>query len=63
MFPGYVPKNPLAAQNLGTTGFTQPKMGSTYYGGETKDINVIQNRVSQQAINIDHNPSDVEQRL
>lgn len=60
MFPGYAPKNPLTVQNLGTTGFTQPKMKSTFYGGDTKEINVIQNRFSQQAINIDHNPSDVE---
>jgi Ca2+-binding EF-hand superfamily protein len=38
-------------------------MQSTFFAGTTKDINVIANRFSQQAINIDHDPSDVESRL
>lgn len=35
----------------------------TFYQGSTKDINVLQSRFSQQAVNIANDPSDCEQRL
>jgi Ca2+-binding EF-hand superfamily protein len=45
-----------AAQPAGST-------GSFFFSGSTKDINVLENRFLQPAVNIANDPSDVEQRL
>jgi Ca2+-binding EF-hand superfamily protein len=39
------------------------KTGSYFFAGTTKDINVLENRFLQPAVNIANDPSDVEQRL
>ncbi len=39
------------------------KTGSYFFEGSTKDINVLESRFLQQAVNIANDPSDVEQRL
>ena len=42
---------------------THSKTASYFYPGPTRDINVLENRFSQPAVNIANDPSDVEQRL
>lgn len=37
--------------------------GAPFFQGSTKEINVLQNRFSQQQVNIANDPNDVEQRL
>lgn len=49
----------LAAGNSVTAG----KTGSYFFAGPTRDINVLENRFLQPAVNIANDPSDVEQRL
>jgi hypothetical protein len=39
------------------------KTTSYFYDGPTRDINVLENRYLQQAVNIANDPSDVEKRL
>ena len=39
------------------------KTASYFFEGPTKDINVLENRYMQQAVNIANDPSDVEKRL
>lgn len=39
------------------------KTGSYFFAGSTRDINVLENRFLQQAVNIANDPSDVETRL
>ena len=64
MFPGYTPKKEqegnlnLTSQEVKTQ--TQTK---GFFAGSTRDINVLENRFSQQAVNIANDPSDVEERI
>ena len=48
-------KKPLSA--------TAAKSANYFFAGPTKDINVLENRFSQQAVNIANDPTDVENRL
>jgi hypothetical protein len=61
MFPGYTPKRP-EEQPIATNG-NETMLKSTFYSGTTKNLNVIENRFSQQPVNIANDPSDVEHRL
>jgi hypothetical protein len=59
MFPSFQntgKKNSPAAQPANKT-------GSYFFDGPTRDINVLENRFLQQAVNIANDPSDVEKRL
>jgi hypothetical protein len=64
MFPGYTPKAKLEST---FTNFeeTKTKLTTTqgFFAGSTRDINVLENRFSQQAVNIANDPTDVEERL
>lgn len=63
MFPGYTPKNP-EPENTGTNlGGMNASLRSTFFGGTTKNMNVIENRFMQQTVNIANDPNDVEVRL
>ena len=61
MFPGYAPKNAQVQPVVDPS--EQRKTMGTFYQGSTKEINVLQNRFSQQPVNIANDPTDVEQRL
>lgn len=39
------------------------KTNTYFYAGPTRDINVLENRFMQPAVNIANDPTDVEQRL
>lgn len=60
MFPGYTPKNPKVEIQIPSD---NSKLKSTFFNGTTKDLNVLENRFSQQVINIANDPTDVENRL
>jgi len=60
MFPGYTPKRP---QLEPVAKDPQQKPTSTFYGGSTANVNVLENRFSQKPIFLDNDPSDVERRL
>lgn len=60
MFPS------LASKRASTAGKPASAPGQTasyFYAGPTRDINVLENRFLQPAVNIANDPSDVEQRL
>lgn len=62
MFPGYTPKRPEPTPGqLDTTARTSTQ--KAFFAGSTKEINVLENRFSQQAVNIANDPTDVEDRL
>ena len=46
-----------------STASTAAKSASYFFAGSTKDINVLENRYLQAAVNIANDPTDVEQRL
>jgi Ca2+-binding EF-hand superfamily protein len=65
MFPGYTPKK--EKPNYTSTVDEEPKQSVTstkgFFTGSTREINVLENRFSQQPVNIANDPSDVEERL
>ena len=65
MFPGYTPKKDKP--NYTSTVDEEPKQSVTstkgFFTGSTREINVLENRFSQQPVNIANDPSDVEERL
>ena len=62
MFPDYAPKQ---RSEYAIEQDVQPKLSTTngFFAGSTRDINVLENRFSQPAVNIANDPSDVEDRL
>lgn len=60
MFPQLAAK---MAEALKGTVAKAAKSASYFYSGPTKDINVLENRFLQEAVNIANDPSDVEERL
>ena len=65
MFPGYTPKAEKLQSTLTNFEETKTKLTTTqgFFAGSTRDINVLENRFSQQAVNIANDPTDVEERL
>lgn len=62
MFPGYTPKRPQPdPSQVDPTAKTSTSRG--FFQGSTREINVLENRFLQQAVNIANDPTDVEQRL
>jgi len=64
MFPQLAAKRAAEKTNKpGSSSSKAAKSASYFFAGPTKDINVLENRFLQQAVNIANDPSDVEQRL
>jgi hypothetical protein len=61
MFPGYTSKRPQPDPSQ--VNIEESKTQKNFFAGSTREINVLENRFSQQAINIANDPSDVEHRL
>jgi hypothetical protein len=62
MFPGYTSKRPQPDPTV----VDQTKTSTAsrgFFQGSTREINVLENRFSQQAVNIANDPTDVEERL
>lgn len=64
MFPGYSENNKQQS-TLPTFEETKGKTTTSarFFMGSTRDINVLENRFSQPAVNIANDPTDVEERL
>ena len=62
MFPGYTSKRPQPdPTQVETTARTSTQ--KAFFSGSTREINVLENRFSQQTVNIANDPTDVEDRL
>lgn len=61
MFPQYIPKRPVE-DNPFYHGQLRDA-GHTYFGDQTNELDVINNRFMQKRVEISNNPSDIEERL